>query len=365
MKKSLIAILFVSTALVANAQTYVCVDLNINLVRGSESKYVLALQNFLYEKGVLKATPNGYFGPATLAAVKAFQKSVGLSQVGNTGPLTRAAIKKESCGGATVSTAPTPPALQSLATTTQQSATVPQTLQYFPRPVTMSFDLVTLFAEGKTDWGFNMYGSNFSTSTNTVNFRNVYTRRTYTIGTFPSASGTVIVLPANITGTAYPCGSGCLEKLSAGRYEVTVTNAGGESEPKTLDIKAFTITAQTSAVQGAIPASATNAKLGLLTFSPSVPVIVKSVNLAIFSSAISASGISGTTLKDEMTGLAPEGNAALSGFQSMIIGAYATTNNTIPGTFMANFTLEVEDYIGKKRTTFTSPSFLVTVAGVL
>ncbi len=41
--------------------------------------------------------PNGYFGPATLIAVKAYQKSVGLPATGYVFPLTRATIKKETC----------------------------------------------------------------------------------------------------------------------------------------------------------------------------------------------------------------------------------------------------------------------------
>lgn len=89
-----------------------CVDLGVNLSRGAESNTVLSFQNFLYEKGYLKAAPNGYFGPGTFAAVKAYQKSVGLSQVGIVGPGTRAAIKKESCGTSTsspiVASKPTP-----------------------------------------------------------------------------------------------------------------------------------------------------------------------------------------------------------------------------------------------------------------
>jgi hypothetical protein len=70
------------------------------LARRAENSNVLALQNFLYEKGFLKATPNGYFGVGTFNAVKAYQKSLGLEQAGSVGPATRAAIRKETCGTA-------------------------------------------------------------------------------------------------------------------------------------------------------------------------------------------------------------------------------------------------------------------------
>ncbi len=96
MKKLVIFILGILSLSYASAST--CVDLKSIVARGHESSNVRSLQNFLYEIGYLKAKPNGYFGAGTLAAVKAYQKSIGLSPVGSVGPGTRAAIKKESCG---------------------------------------------------------------------------------------------------------------------------------------------------------------------------------------------------------------------------------------------------------------------------
>jgi peptidoglycan hydrolase-like protein with peptidoglycan-binding domain len=74
----------------ASAQA-TCTDIKVWLTRGMENNNVLALQNFLYDRGYLKAKPNGYFGVGTFAGVKAFQKSLGLEQVGSVGPGTRAA----------------------------------------------------------------------------------------------------------------------------------------------------------------------------------------------------------------------------------------------------------------------------------
>lgn len=59
---------------------------------GSEGAEVTALQKLLKAEGLLTATPNGYFGQATRAAVKAFQKLHGIKQQGNVGPATRAAL---------------------------------------------------------------------------------------------------------------------------------------------------------------------------------------------------------------------------------------------------------------------------------
>jgi peptidoglycan hydrolase-like protein with peptidoglycan-binding domain len=83
-----------------------CTDLQKNLVRGAENSDVLALQGFLYEKGYLKANPNGYFGAGTLTAVKNYQGAKGLARSGQVFPLTRETIKKESCGS--TNTRPSP-----------------------------------------------------------------------------------------------------------------------------------------------------------------------------------------------------------------------------------------------------------------
>lgn len=82
----------------SSASALSCVDLSKNISRYQENSSVLLLQNFLFDKGFLKAKPNGYFGAGTFAAVKAYQKSVGLEQFGGVGPGTRQMIKKETCG---------------------------------------------------------------------------------------------------------------------------------------------------------------------------------------------------------------------------------------------------------------------------
>lgn len=61
-----------------------------DLEYGMESTDVRMLQNALVVKGYLKATPNGYFGPATKAAVIAWQRANGLPGTGFFGPMSRA-----------------------------------------------------------------------------------------------------------------------------------------------------------------------------------------------------------------------------------------------------------------------------------
>lgn len=58
---------------------------------------ITTLQAFLSTQGFLKVPATGYFGVSTLAAVKVYQASVGLTPTGYVGPLTRAKIKEVSC----------------------------------------------------------------------------------------------------------------------------------------------------------------------------------------------------------------------------------------------------------------------------
>lgn len=62
------------------------------LAPGKESADVLALQKLLVSQGLLSATPNGYYGVQTTAAVVAFQKKHNINPLGVVGPQTRAAL---------------------------------------------------------------------------------------------------------------------------------------------------------------------------------------------------------------------------------------------------------------------------------
>jgi hypothetical protein len=79
-----------------------CVDLFYNMsYRATDSKTggeVSLLQSFLNDKSYLQQDPTGFFGVATLNAVKKFQKDSGFSPTGYVGPLTRARIKSITCG---------------------------------------------------------------------------------------------------------------------------------------------------------------------------------------------------------------------------------------------------------------------------
>ncbi|MEN9881323.1 MAG: putative peptidoglycan binding domain [Candidatus Parcubacteria bacterium] len=97
MKRPLFFVIFVGFFAPYATLALSCTDITKNVTRYQENTNVQKLQSFLYEKGYLKATPNGYFGLGTLSAVKAYQKAIGVSQTGVAGAFTRASIKKETC----------------------------------------------------------------------------------------------------------------------------------------------------------------------------------------------------------------------------------------------------------------------------
>ena len=72
------------------------VAFNSNLSQGMQSEEVRQLQERLRAEGFFTFhTSTGYFGPITLAAVKAYQQAKGISPVsGFVGPLTRAELNK-------------------------------------------------------------------------------------------------------------------------------------------------------------------------------------------------------------------------------------------------------------------------------
>jgi peptidoglycan hydrolase-like protein with peptidoglycan-binding domain len=87
-----------SAAYFDNAPAPRCdVQITRELRNGSEGVEVTVLQDFLNRAGLLSATPNGHFGPATTAAVRAFQSQNYIPATGTVGPMTRNAINERMC----------------------------------------------------------------------------------------------------------------------------------------------------------------------------------------------------------------------------------------------------------------------------
>lgn len=94
MKKYLLSVALIALVSIPGAVSAAsCPTITGDLKSGSKGSQVTALQVFLKSQGYFKATSVPNYGPATLAAVKAFQKANKISQTGTVGPLTRAKIK--------------------------------------------------------------------------------------------------------------------------------------------------------------------------------------------------------------------------------------------------------------------------------
>jgi peptidoglycan hydrolase-like protein with peptidoglycan-binding domain len=73
------------------------VRISSGLQLGSEGKDVFVLQRMLIDSGFLNASPNGYFGYQTRAAVMEFQRNNGISTTGMVGPSTANAVNERLC----------------------------------------------------------------------------------------------------------------------------------------------------------------------------------------------------------------------------------------------------------------------------
>lgn len=211
-----------------------CVTITQTLSLGSSDSYtggqVSTLQRFLATAGYLSASDVvGYFGKATSAAVKRFQKTQGVPVSGVVGELTRAAVSRVSCSGAYGATY----------TYTTPTYTTPSynTYPYLmcgngyaytscaqPLLATLSYINPTSGAVGST---VTIFGSGFSTTGNTVHFGNGI----ITGLNSPDGRSISFVVPSQLTGY----GS---QPVTLGTYPVSVTNAYGSTSGTTP----FTVT---------------------------------------------------------------------------------------------------------------------------
>lgn len=366
-------ILIISLAFISLQFTYAgtCLDITKNITRGEESSFVLSLQNFLAGKGFLKATPNGYFGPATFAAVKAYQKSVSLSQVGNVGPGTRAAIKKDTCNTATsqpnsviqIPITPTTPVI-TIAPVTASTTVTPNIAKVtYKTPKISSMSNVTFFAGGAREWDVYLYGTDFSTSSpNNVYFKSRNSQRRYFIGNASSTNGTTLTLPRDLMTKAFSCGNDCSELIPVDGYTISVVTNELESNYIYTTVSGFNSSVVTGTQNQSIKSVVLDALFGRLTFAASSPFQLISVTPVITTEDFPSVDIKATRLKDESTGKTFEVTTnTISEYQSQILALYGDINGFYSGRIMTTFKITIMDYISHQNTTFTSPSLLTTV----
>lgn len=373
--RNAILISFLFSLSVFSASALTCTDLTINLSKENESASVLSLQNFLAEKGFLKAKPNGYFGPGTQKAVQSYQKSKKLNPSGSVLALTRAAIKEESCKATTTTssnssktTITKPSATTTVSTPSSSIATMPPSVLIEDMPSISEISKGTVFRRGDTSWGLVITGSKFSTSTaNTVYLDDQKSGKRYTVGTFSSLNGKTISLPQSLGSIPLVCGGSCKEILSAGGYYVIVkTPKGGESTVSSSQIISVRDAVIGNAVGGGgiIPYLATSTRLGSFNFTLYNPSKIISLILNSTSSQFASTTLSKIILKDEITTeTLPDAAAGIELYegQYMNVAAYANVVTTaiITKTVPMSFTLTVKDTYDK-LTSFTSTPFLVS-----
>lgn len=389
MKKIFITLLTILSLQFVYAGT--CFDLKKNINRWENSSSVTSLQNFLVGKGLLKAVPNGYFGSGTFAAVKAYQKSIGVSQTGTVGVLTRAVIKKETCsitnsiiGPITPKVVTTP--IKTVATTTKNTSTtvlVPQasapsitpvatstllnnkatTTIVYKTPSISRLSSVTFFVGGSRDWDVYLYGTNFSTSTvNRIYFKSRNSLRKYLVGEIKSLNGTDIILPRDFMAKSLFCGQDCNEALLVGGYDISVVTNNLESNTIYTVVNGFTSSVMTGSENKALVSKVTNALLGRLTFAIGAPFQLLSVTPTITTEGFSTGDIKATRLKDENTGLIYTASTnTIQAYQSQMMSLYGDINGFSSGRITTTFKITVMDYVSQKNTTFLSPVLLTSV----
>jgi hypothetical protein len=307
-KLFIVSLLFPCFFSVLSVSALVCTDLQVNLKKGSESKSVLALQNFLFEKKFLTAKPNGYFGGGTEKAVQAYQASLGIPASGAVFAMTRGAIKKDSCSTTTkivtttTKSTPTPEKVV-VATTTKQVTGPVKTVLTGPAPSVTAVDKGIIFIHGQTDWQVSVTGKNFATSSNTVYLQDRKTSKRYTVGVFASPDKTKIILPKSLGSLVMPCGGTCKKLLDPGEYFVVVeTKEGGESYlGPYLVVRGLETTSATQTTNKAIPYQATSTKLGTCNFIAYAPTTVSSVTFSMNQGNATTTELSSVSFKDEDT----------------------------------------------------------------
>lgn len=372
-------ILVISFTILSFQFTYAgtCIDIAKNLNKWEESPSVLSLQKFLVSKGLLKATPNGYFGNATFSAVKSYQKSANILQTGTVGISTRASIKKETCNNTSTvapivqnniktNTIVATSTIKSTATSTSvatPSINKATTTTVYKTPTVSRLSNVTFFIGGTRDWDVYLYGTNFSTSTtNSIYFKSKNTGKKYLIGEVKSLNSTDIIIPRDFMAKTLPCGSGCSEAISLGGYEISVLSNGLESNTIYTTVNSFTSTVVTGTENQALVSKVKGAFFGRLSFAVGAPIQLISVTPVITTEGFSSGTVRATRLTDEATGTTYSASTnTVSAYQSQMMSLYGDLDGPSSGRIMTTFKITVMDYVSRKNTTFSSPVLMTTV----
>jgi peptidoglycan hydrolase-like protein with peptidoglycan-binding domain len=324
-----------------------CIDIPQNLYRYEENDEILAVQNFFFAKGLLKATPNGYYGPGTYRAVIAYQKENNIRLTGTLGPITRSALKKETCStelpssplpsvslpqaSATTTTATstasalpsskatsttplplattTPPLTPTVATTTVVTQTCfftalcDTSLNYSSgttsKPAIISLNRSLFLRGALINKNLVISGKAFA-SYNRVFLRSLVTGKQYLLGDFSSDNGSTITVDSQRFNDALVCGASCEESPSAGDYVLYVKNGSGESGATYISLKSYTTSTVTAS---AIPVSGQGIKIATVRVRADIPLVFRTLTLYMpYGATMPINILSNVSLKETVDG---------------------------------------------------------------
>ncbi len=252
------------------------------------------------------------------------------------------------------------------------TSTTTNTVSVQTKPQINSIDAITLISGGSMTAPMIIRGAGFSTSSNTILFTPQNSQKTYTLGTFSSATGTSISAVPSFTVKPVPCGTNCSETVPAGNYNVIVRNQGGESNAGYISVKSVKTQTTPNSPNASFMPKSTHVKLATYTLSSSVGAELKAFTLSVISSSTIATKVSNFTLTDVLADKIINGGPSftfkdtyLADNQTKIYELYADIADIVDGKggqvyVTGNFTLQ--EYLGKNNITVPVPEFLMTIS---
>ncbi len=263
------------------------------------------------------------------------------------------------------------------------------------KPNIDSVDKSVFLSGGIMSIPLTINGTNFSSSSNVVSLIHQNNRKVYNLGTYTSATGTIIIATSSFTNKAFPCGYGCSEIPSAGNYEITVKTSSGESNVGYISLQRVNATSYSNGNDTSFIPKSTHVKLGTVAISSSALIDIKGINIRASSSPVSivnlinvknslnsvystttlpslSTKISSYTLTDSLTGTVINSgplfvltNQKISNNQSKIYEIYANIaeiESVQAGQVIFSGEFVVEDNITQTKTTIPFPNFVISIS---
>jgi hypothetical protein len=215
-------------------------------------------------------------------------------------------------------------------------------------------------------------GSGFASASNTVTLKLQGNTKSYTLGVFPSATGTIITATSGFTISPLSCGTNCSEIPSPGRYDVIVKNQGGESNTGVISLQGITTTSLSNAADTSFKPKNTHVKLGTVTISSPTPVTLKTLAFTLQGSSTLVSKVTNFTITDAMTGKVTNsgptfslGSEVISDYKSKIYELYADIadiDNSYAGRIEIKPNFTGTEAVSGATVSVSVPKFIISIS---